>query len=228
MCKARISIIIPVFNGGKYLGDAIESVLSQGEYVFEIIVVDDGSTDNTAKVVETFGQTVLYCYQANAGVGAARNRGVAMAQGDFLAFLDADDFWSENKLKKQSDVFQADPALDMVFGYIQQFYSPELTEEEKSQINIPVEVIPGRHAGTMLIKKESFLRVGFFKPDLRIGEFIDWFARASELRLKSIMLSDVLMKRRIHQTNLGRTQQDQRADYLRTLKAALDRRRSQK
>lgn len=226
--QLQISVIIPVFNGEKYLGEAIESVLAQTGFALEVIIVDDGSADNTAKVAEEFGTSIRYHHQANAGAGAARNQGVAMARGCFFAFLDADDLWTDGKLARQWVAFEKDSDLDMVFGYIQQFYSPGLTQEERSKIDIPVEIIPGNHVGTMLIRKESFLHVGLFKPNLRIGEFIDWYARAEELRLNKVMLPDILMKRRIHESNLGRSQREQRAGYVHALKAALDRRRSGK
>ena len=221
-----ISVIIPVFNGDKYLGEAIESILSQNDFRLEVIVVDDGSTDDTAKVVESFGSSVRYYYQMNAGPAAARNHGITLTQGDFFAFLDADDLWTKEKTKRQWMEFEAKPELDMAFSHIENFYSPELTQTEKDRINIPVVIMPGRHAGTMLIKKASFLRVGLFKNELRIGEFIDWYARAMELNLNSIMLPDILVKRRIHTTNLGISRRDQRSGYVHALKSALDRRRA--
>jgi glycosyltransferase involved in cell wall biosynthesis len=219
-----ISVIIPVYNGDKYLAEAIESVLSQTDFKLEVIIVDDGSTDDTAKVVESFGSSIQYFYQMNAGPGAARNCGVTLAQGDYFAFLDADDLWTENKLKRQCKAFETDPDLDMAFGHVQQFYSQELTQAEKDRINIPAEIMPGHYAGSMLINKKSFLRVGLFKEEF--GEFIDWYARATELNLKSIMLPGVLVRRRIHKTNLGISQRDQRSGYINVLKAALDRRRA--
>ena len=167
-----------------------------------------------------------YCYQINAGPGSARNKGIALAMGDFISFLDADDLWIPDKMKQQWMAFEADPYLDMAFGHIQQFYSPELTQAEKDRINIPVAIMPGHHASTMLIKKKSFLRVGLFKKEF--GEFIDWYARATELNLKSIMLPNILVKRRIHKMNLGISQRDQRSGYVHVLKAALDRRRAGK
>ena len=224
--EPMISVIIPVFNGEKYLAQAIESVLAQEGFNFDIIVVDDGSTDNTAKIAENFGSLVRYHYQENSGPGATRNQGIKMANGDFFAFLDADDLWTADKMKHQWTSFEEDPRLDMAFGHIRQFYTPELSQAEKDRIRIPVEIMPGHHAGTMLIKKESFLRTGLFKEELRVGEFIDWYARAAELNLKSIMLPDVLMKRRIHRTNLGTYLRDQRSGYVHVLKAALDRRRA--
>jgi len=220
------SVIIPVYNGEKYLGDAIGSVLSQAGFLFDVMVVDDGSTDDTAKVVERFGPPVRYHYQMNAGVAAARNQGVAMARGDFFSFLDADDLWTADKMQRQWAAFEADPSLEMAFGHARQFYSEDLPPQERNRIAISTESMPGHHAGAMLIKKEAFFRVGLFKVDLRIGEFIDWYARAVELKLKSVMLTDVVMERRIHQTNLGRLHSDQRAGYVHVLKAALDRRRN--
>jgi glycosyltransferase involved in cell wall biosynthesis len=224
--KPLVSVIIPVFNTEKYLGEAIQSVLSQSYKPLEIIIVDDGSTDNTAKIVESFGSLVRYHYQKNSGPGAARNQGIKMANGDFFAFLDADDLWMADKMKLQWMAFEEDPRLDMAFGHIQQFHTPELPQAQKDRTRIPVEIMPGHHAGSMLIKKEAFLRTGLFKEELRVGEFIDWYARATELNLKSIMLPDVLMKRRIHGTNLGIYQHDQRTGYVHVLKAALDRRRA--
>jgi len=222
-----ISVVIPVYNCERYLAEAIESILAQTHSPEDIIVIDDGSTDGSAKVVERFSPKVQYHWQCNAGAGAARNRGVAAARGNFLAFLDADDLWAEDKLARQCVAFASDPTLDVVFGHIQQFYSPELGEEITRQIKIPVETMRGIHPGAMLIKREAFLRVGFFKTDLQLAEFVDWYARATELGLRSLMLPEVMMKRRIHQTNQGTRYREARGDYLRVLKASLDRRRKQ-
>jgi glycosyltransferase involved in cell wall biosynthesis len=226
--KPIISVIIPVYNGDKYLSEAIKSVLSQTDFELEVIVVDDGSTDDTARIAKSFGTSVRYSYQMNAGPGAARNYGITLAQGEYFSFLDADDLWAAEKTKRQWLEFEARPELDMAFSHIENFYSPELTQTEKDRINIPVEVMPGHHAGTMLIKKAAFLAVGLFKNELRIGEFIDWYARAVELNLNSIMLPEVLVKRRMHKTNLGISHRDQRSGYVHVLKAALDRRRAGK
>ena len=222
-----ISIIIPVYNGERYLAETIESTLAQTHTPGEIIVIDDGSTDGSAKIAERFSTSVQYHWQPNGGTSAARNRGVAVARGDFLAFLDADDLWTEDKLARQAAAFTKDPTLDVVFGHVQQFYSPELDEETKRRIAIPIETMRGFHAGAMLIKREAFLRVGLFKSDLQLAEFVDWYARAMELGLKSLMLPDMVMKRRIHQTNQGTRHREARGDYVRVLKASLDRRRRQ-
>jgi glycosyltransferase involved in cell wall biosynthesis len=221
----RISVIIPVYNGERYLAEAIESVLAQTQPPHEIIVIDDGSTDGSAKIVERFLPAVQYHWQPNAGPGSARNCGVSLAHGAFLAFLDADDLWTEDKLDYQLAALSNDPTLDLVFGHVQQFYSPELDEQAKQRIRIPREIVPGIHCGAMLIRDSAFRRVGAFRTDLHLADFVDWHARAMEIGLKSLMLPDIVMKRRTHQTNLGIRRQESRGEYARVLKAALDRRR---
>lgn len=223
--KISITTILPVYNGEKYLAEAVDSILSQTHRPQEIIIIDDGSTDNTAAVAQLFGEPVHYHYQSNQGAGAARNNGADRARGDVLAFLDADDLWVETKLARQIQALAADPTLDMVFGYVQQFHSPELPDEVKQQIKIPAEIVPGQHVGAMLIRREAFQKVGPFKTDWEIGEFIDWYARAEELRLKSLMLPEVVMKRRLHKDSQGTYKREHQKAYVRVLKAALDRRR---
>jgi glycosyltransferase involved in cell wall biosynthesis len=223
-----ISTIIPVYNGERYLAEAIESVLAQTYRNIEIIVVDDGSTDGSAEVAKYYGSPVQYYIQTNSGAGAARNRGIGLAQGNFLAFLDADDLWMPDKLELQMASFAGDQPMDMVFGHVRQFLCPTLTEEARKQIRIPVEIIPGHHAGAMLISKEAFSRVGLFGTEFQLVEFIDWHARAAEAGLKSLMLTDIVMNRRIHKTNQGVYKGEHRGEYARVLKAMLDRRRSVK
>lgn len=225
METALVSVIIPTFNRESYLKEAIFSVLNQTLLPSEIIVVDDGSTDNTAEIVKQFPSVRYYC-QAKCGAAAARNQGVELAQGNFLAFLDSDDLWDKDKLAWQLSAFEANPDLDAVFGHIQQFHSPELDEIARRKIKIPVEVMPGYHVGTMMIRREAFLRVGFFDTELRVGEFIAWYIRAADMGLKTIMLPEVVMHRRLHDTNLGISQRVARTDFARILKASLDRKRA--
>lgn len=227
MNQLLVSVIIPVYNGERYLAEALDSVLSQKHPADEIIVIDDGSTDGSAQIIDSFRPSVTYHWQPNAGAGAARNLGVTVARGAFLAFLDADDLWTRDKLERQLAAFAGDSTLDMVFGHVYQYPSPELDDESQRRITIGHATLPGLHPGAMLIKREAFLRVGAFRTDLRLGEFIDWHARATELKMTGLMLPDVVMKRRIHKTNQGTLHREARGDYARVLKAALDRRRKQ-
>jgi len=221
-----VSIIIPVYNGERYLAEAIESVLAQTYQPIEVIVIDDGSTDKSAHVAKSFSPPIRYCYQTNSGLGAARNRGIQLAEGDYFAFLDADDIWIRDKLSMQIAVFRDIPAVDFVFGHVQQFVSPELDENQRNKISCPDEKMPGYIAGTMLTKRESLIHVGAFETHWQIGEFVQWYIKAKEHGMKGFMLSETVMKRRLHTDNMGIYARDSRNDYVRILKASLDRRRA--
>jgi glycosyltransferase involved in cell wall biosynthesis len=224
--KATISVILPAYNAGKYIGEALQSILVQTIPVDEIIVVDDGSTDNTKEVVSSF--PVRYLYQTNKGTAAALNAGIEQASGDYLAFLDADDIWMPQRLYLQLQALEKDPALDMVFGLMQQFISPELPEEEQRKIEVNTEeVMVGIHKSAWLIKREAFMRVGPFAGGFLLEEFTDWYARSKEKRLHESVIRQVVAKRRIHQSNTSRVHKNIKQDYPRILKAALDRRRQQ-
>lgn len=108
-CKSMVSVVIPTYNRSTYLRDALSSVLAQEGIPMEVIVVDDGSTDGTASLVESFAGAVRYLRQSRAGVSAARNRGIETSRGEWLAFLDSDDFWLHGKLSRQLEYLSAHP-----------------------------------------------------------------------------------------------------------------------
>lgn len=224
-----VSVIIPVYNYELYLAEAIESVVTQTHQPHEIIVVDDGSTDQSGEVARSFADRgVRYCHQVHAGIGPARNKGVELAQGDFLAFLDADDRWPQEKIERQLRAFDSNPTLDMVFGQALQLQNgPEWESGIKDQQLAVANIVPGMVAGTMLIKRAAFFRVGKFQGDWKVGEFIDWYARAVELQIRSLVLPDLLLWRRIHDSNQGVRERQSVSDYARVLKASLDRRRAE-
>lgn len=225
--KPLVSVIIPVYNAEKYLSEAIKSVLAQAYSPIEIIVVDDGSTDNSAIVAQQFGDRIQYLYQENSGAAMTRNRGVEQSHGDYLSFLDADDLWSKNKIKLQLAAFEKHPNLDIVFGHVQQFFSPDLDRETQQKLHCPDTAIPGNTPSSMLVKSTAFQRVGLFSTQWRIGEPLDWYLRATELQLHMEMLPEVVLWRRIHKTNQGIYERHLMGSYAHILKASLDRRRTQ-
>jgi glycosyltransferase involved in cell wall biosynthesis len=220
---STVSVIIPVYNGERYLSAAIESVLAQTVLPLEIVIVDDGSTDESKMVARRFVPNVRVVTQSNGGPAAARNRGVGLARGDFLAFLDADDLWVSNKLQRQLQALAADPALAMVFGQVEQFYSPELSQTTALPALGNRHLLAGIHVGAMLIRRTTFVQVGLFDPQWQAAEFIEWYGRAQALGLKSLVLPALVMRRRIHTTNLGiRAQHVARREYLRLAKRKVD------
>jgi glycosyltransferase involved in cell wall biosynthesis len=220
-----VSVVIPVYNCERYLGAAIESVLAQADRPGEILVVDDGSTDDSAAVARGFGLPVRCLSGPHAGLSAALNRGIEHARGIFLAFVDADDLWVEGKLARQLTALAADPGLDGVFGHVEQFVSPDVDPAARPALSEGMRVAPGYLAGTLVIRAPAFHRVGPFDTRWQVGNFVDWYLRAQEAGLHDAMLPDVLLRRRLHADNLGVRERASRGAYAQILKRALDRRR---
>jgi glycosyltransferase involved in cell wall biosynthesis len=221
-----VSTLIPVYNRERYLAAAIESLLAQAYRPLEIVVIDDGSTDGSAEIARRYAPMVRYELQPHRGIASARNGGLALAQGEYLAFLDSDDLWEEGQLAVQMEVLRSCPEVDCLFGHVTEFISEELDPDAARAIVCRSEPMPSRGPGA-IIKAEAFRRVGPFRAQGQVGEFIDWHLRADEIGLKSMMLPQVVIRRRLHASNQSREQQSSRLDYVRILKASLDRRRSQ-
>lgn len=224
--RPTVSVIMPAYNAGRYIAEALESVRQQHYPAFEIVVVDDGSSDDTAAIASSVAGVRCVAI-SHGGIGAARNAGVQVSTGDLLAFLDADDLWEADKLSRQVQVLADEPAVDMVFGQVLQFLSPELDERQRSRLHCVAEPQPGLLASAMLVRAEAFRRVGGFGTTISLGEFVDWHARATDLGLRERMLPGVVLHRRLHGANTVIQQRDRNSDYLRVVKAALDRRRGQ-
>jgi len=223
--NSLVSVIIPVFNGDRYLAEAIDSVFAQTYKPIEIIVINDGSKDKSADVVKNYGCRICYAEQENGGTSLARNHGIKISTGEFVAFLDADDLWLEEKIDLQMQLLQKNSILDGVFGQVQQFISPELDDSIKAKIHCPNRQMVGTIPSTLLIKKSAFKKIGDFNSSYAIGEFIDWYARAMDAKLQITNISSLVTLRRLHSNNKGITLTPQINDYTKLLKAILDRRR---
>lgn len=222
-----VSVIMPVYNTEKYVSESIRSILGQTYQNIELICVNDGSTDGSLDILKSFGDAIVIIdLLKNSGIGAARNAGIRIARGTFVAFADADDIWNPRKLEEQMEQFQNDPLLDISFCMIENFLSPDVSPEVKASRSFPTGPIAGQISGTFVVRASSFGRIGLLNETYRVGEFIDWMARAQEARLRSEMIGRVLYLRRVHETNTAGNRPAQ-ADYLRIMKAALDRKRVQ-
>jgi glycosyltransferase involved in cell wall biosynthesis len=196
-----ISVVIPAYNAEKYLGRAIRSVLGQTYPADEIIVVDDGSKDNTRVVAEAFGEAVRYYYQSNQGASAARNFGIQKAEGDWIAFLDADDEWFEERLSKQVGVLEKEPWLQWMTGnYVTRFLKESRPQEEHLDSQRAKVLLAGRvfwenyfdalvlgatgWTGTMLIRKELLEQAGLFRMGQASANDLDMWWRVAFLEPK--------------------------------------------
>jgi glycosyltransferase involved in cell wall biosynthesis len=222
-----ISVLIGVYNAERYLREAIESAFAQSYRPIEVVVVDDGSTDGSADVARSYGDALVFGQQENRGNGSARNHAVRLASGDVFAFMDADDISPPDRLERQWAALVGDPELDIVFGHAREFVSPELTDDERASVRAPApEPAPWMSANLMLLRRKAFDRVGPFSEELRVGVTVDWCARARDAGLKTAILPNVVLERRIHLTNNGIRERDSKSQYVHVLKAALDRRRA--
>jgi glycosyltransferase involved in cell wall biosynthesis len=224
---APVSVVVPVRDGEMYLADALRSILDQVPAPAEVIVVDDGSGDASRAVAGAFGPAVQVVSQPALGIGAARNRGVQRATARLLGFLDADDRWAPRSLGSRVARLEGDDAPDIVWGRVRHFASPEVAAGGAGQGVLPEEA-PAHLAGGMLVTRSAFDRVGPFREDLSMGEFVDWVARARHLGLREGSVDEVVLWRRVHGANHTLVHGGDRADLARVLKAALDRRRPSK
>ena len=219
-----MSVIIPVFNREQYLEEALASVRLQGRGDIEIVVVDDGSEDRSVEIARAFAGPVQVIEQEHKGAGAARNKAIAAARGQILAFLDSDDIWAPEKLNKQVAVLAQDPSVMIVTGMIREFLSPEISTDTGTRP--PAERAAGHVASAVTVRRTAAEAIGPFREDVVLGEWADWWIRGTELGLPTVMLPDVVAHRRIHRSNLGLVAADRRLDYVSVIKASLDRRRA--
>jgi glycosyltransferase involved in cell wall biosynthesis len=223
MADVRVSAIIPVFNGERYLAEAIESVLAQTSPASEIVVVDDGSTDGSRAVAERFGPPVRLVSATHAGAGAARNRGVAQSTGELLAFLDADDIWPSDKLERQLAALFGDSGADFALGHLEEFVSPELGAAAKARL-APRPARASFAPSAFVASRAVMERIPFSTAP--VGEFLDWILQARDQGIRGVIVPDVVMRRRLHDDNSSLRRRDARGEFARMIKRSLDRRRA--
>jgi glycosyltransferase involved in cell wall biosynthesis len=219
-----VSVVIPTFNCAEFIGGAIQSVLSQTIDDYEIIVVDDGSTDDTPSVVAGFGDRVRYFRQDNQGVAAARNRGIRSASGQIIGFLDADDRWKPDKLERQTSVFSASDEIDVVFSRhenldgqtagFNQYESPDLTKLlSVVSLGSRAYLIEDQDlfqkilryylllTSTVMLKRSCIERVGDFDESLGIAEDTQLWLRIAK-RSKVAFVDLPLVEKRLRGESL--------------------------
>jgi len=230
LSSADITVVIPVYNGAAYLAEAVDSVRRQSRPVGRIVLVDDGSTDETPEFAAELSRDgrdppIHYVRQENGGPAAAINRGITLVESALVAFQSADDTWLPDKIASQMRALN--DGADLVFGHMQNFVSPELDAATAASLQCPLEPMPGHNLGTLLTRLATFREVGPLNEGFRIGEFIDWYARAKDLGVTSVMLPDVVAMRRLHGKNHSLSRKTEATGYAHVVKAMLDRRRGQ-
>ena len=220
-----VSVVIPTYNGAKFLPEAVQSVLDQGYPSLQIIVVNDGSTDDTDVVVSRLPVSVRYIkHDISKGPAEARNRGIRDAIGEYLAFLDVDDLWPKNQLPRLVTHLVQHPGLDVVHGYGHLMRLDAETRRYEFQ-GSPREAFLF-YIGAGVYHRRVFERVGLFDPELRFGEDADWYNRAYELGRAVERLEEVTLHVRRHDQNMTRGKSLVELNMLKVFKLALDRKRA--
>jgi glycosyltransferase involved in cell wall biosynthesis len=217
MAAERISVIIPVYNGERFLAEAIRSVREQDPPPDEIIVVDDGSTDGTAALIRSLGTDIRSAYQPNQGPAAARNRGLELAHGEIIAFQDADDLWTADRLAVQLGLLARHSSAHAVIGRTRFFCADTAPAEfiALAGITMSSHWFLGIHSS--LYRRSAFEVVGQFNANLRYHEDIDWFRRARAAGLVIYPHEDVVLLHRRHADNMTNDRAALRRELLRML-----------
>ena len=216
----RVSVVVAVRDGERYLAETLDSILGQSVPPGEVVVVDDGSSDPTQTVLEPYEDRVRVVVQEPEGVAAALNRGVAASTGEVLAFLDADDVWPSTSLECRVTRLAAPDRPEAVFGRIAQFVSPELDPAAARAFRFDPTPVHAPMFQTMVIRRRAFDRVGPLATDYVIGANIDWVSRARAAGVRTAQVEDVVALRRLHESNLGVTERRrQTEDLVRVVRA---------
>lgn len=220
LTSASVAVLMPVRDGERYLVEAIDSILHQTTPPGEVVVVDDGSQDGTPALLARYGDALRVVHQAPSGQFVAMNRAVEVSASPVLAFLDADDLYTPASIERRLVRLNADDRPDAVFGRTEQFVSPELTPEQATELRFEAGPLRGELFGAMLIRRTAFARVGPLHTGRRTSSNIDWISRARATGLRSVEIDEVVARRRLHTTNIGRTAKDEkRADLLSVVRA---------
>jgi len=220
-----VSVVIPVWNGARFLRDAVASVLAQEHELLEILVIDDGSTDQTEEVAQTLGRSVTYVKQENQGPAAARNRGLRLASGQIIGLLDVDDLWEVHKLSVQLPVLQKKPDIDVVWGRTQVMtccgpMTDILVFSESGEPRFFPQL------GSFLFRRCVFDSLGTFETAQRHADDIDFLARAQEAGLSIFQHEDVVLRWRRHSENITNDVALDRKYFVAAIKRSLERRRA--
>lgn len=219
-----ISVVMAVYNGAAFLRDALESVRRQTYPHLELVVVDDGSTDESGVIARSFCPA-HYVHQANRGIAASRNRGLTLAAGEVVAFLDQDDTWAADKLARQLEYLNDHPDVSIVLAkerlVFAEGYHSSYWANHRLMAEDHVSVVPG----AWLVRKRLFAQVGPFDGGFKIADDFDWLMRLLDSGARYGVVEDTLLFKRLHDANASARIDVARAEILATMRASIHRRR---
>ena len=218
----KVSTIIPVYNGSKYLASTLESALAQTRPVDEFIVIDDGSTDSSPEILASHGDRLTVIRQHNQGVAAARNVGLRHATGDLITFLDQDDLWPANRTQVLVDALQATPSALVAAGLVEILY-------ERANPPTPLDNFGIAHrefyVGSLCVRRQVFDLLGPFHTDIGYADDVDFMMRRREAGIVSLFVDAVTLQYRLHETNTSGDRRVTNHHLMASFRESLKRRR---
>ena len=210
-----ISVMMPTYNNAKYIKQAIESIYAQNYDNIEIIVVDDGSTDNTKEIVQQY-KGIKYFYIEHKGIPFARNLVLEKSKGEYIAILDSDDYWLPEKLNMQIQYFKDHPDCEIVFTKFKNIIDNEKIRNDRITINEKNrEEKEKKHLPTALIKKSLFEKYGVFDEDFQTGEDSELMFRFEKNGVNlNHYVATILYIRRLHGNNITLRVREKYSKYL--------------
>ena len=225
-----VSVVVPVYNGARYLNETLQSILVQTTVPREVILVDDGSTDDSAALIQRAAAAapipMRYVPQANQGTAAARNRGVELAASPLIAFLDQDDLWLPEKLARQCDLLWHQPTAGYSITQVAFFMDGDGPPPAWVRAKWLEGPQPGYLPSCLLVRRSTFQQVGIFDSALRNGSDTDWFARVRDAGVGVTIAPEVLVRQRVHSGNQSQFVRENQRDMYQVARKALQRKRS--
>ena len=216
-----ISIIMPVFNGERFIRQAIESVLTQNHVAIQLIVIDGGSNDSTLDIVRSYGNAIELIHQNSKGLALARNQALKHVKGNFMSFLDSDDFLAPATFKLVLSVFEQYPKTEFVYGKMNPIF-----EEGIDQTNINNKPMLSPVMGSGLFRWSAVQKLGEFIPEFDPCEDTEWLHRAkTTLNVKTI--DEIILHKRCHDANLTNNTAVIYPQILKNIKLIIDRKHAQ-
>ena len=218
------SVILPCYNGALYLEECVLSVLSQISDADELIIIDDGSTDESSRIIQRFEdhRIRLIHRNKNGGIGEARNDGLRIARGRYINFIDADDYWPKGRYKSLEALIKKHQYPDVISGKVEHFYSPEIDPKRLAHFKLPP-IQDASLPGSVVISNDLIQKIGHFDISLKGGEFVDLMAKILHEKSSWIKSEDIFLLRRIHLSNYTLNKKQINDSYLTVIKKHLKR-----
>lgn len=220
-----VSVILIVRNGERFIAEALDSVQAQSLPPAEILVIDGRSIDGTVEIARRY-QGVIVIPQSSTGIAAAYNEGISRSQGALLAFVSHDDRWMPDKLERQVAALTARPDVLLSFTHVQHVLADGAGPPAGFRKELLERPVPGFIMETLMARREVFDRLGGFDASFAVGEDTDWFARARDANVPTVVLPETLVIKRVHESNASLTHGGTNHLLLKALRQSIARKRA--